>query len=241
MNIPSSYSSKRGFTLVEIALSLAIVAFALTAIIGVLPTGMTVQQDNREDTIINQDGLYILEAIRSGSRGMDELTNYVEQITHIVQNGNNRRTNSLPTPSQPLTGSNIVGLLTMPKISAAGTNFIFARMRSITGSAVDRPIANQPNDFGFRFQIQSEVTPVISIPPELVNDPMTLAMNLNIGENLHDVRLIVRWPLYERGNNWAVGRNRKVFRTQVGGKIVRSAGLNFFTPNQFTNAFAANP
>src|SRR3954447_15585413 len=75
-----------GFTMIEIALSLGIVAFALIAIIGVLPSGMKVQRENREETIINQDGAYLLEAIRSGSRGVDDLTNYVESIT-VLRNG----------------------------------------------------------------------------------------------------------------------------------------------------------
>ena len=43
------------FTMIEIALCLAIIGFALVAIIGVLPTGMGVQRQNREETIINQD------------------------------------------------------------------------------------------------------------------------------------------------------------------------------------------
>ena len=51
--------------MVEIALSLAIIAFALVAIIGVLPAVVKVQKEIREETIISQDGLYILEAIRT--------------------------------------------------------------------------------------------------------------------------------------------------------------------------------
>src|SRR3989440_390853 len=69
------------FTMVEIALCLGVIAFALVAIIGVLPTGIRVQRDNREDTVINQEGLLWVEAIRSGSRGLDYLTNYVDTIT----------------------------------------------------------------------------------------------------------------------------------------------------------------
>src|SRR5688572_16897465 len=69
-----------GFTMVEIALSLAVVAFALVAIMGVLPTGMTVEKDNREDTLVNQEGRFWLEAIKTGARGLDEITNYVENI-----------------------------------------------------------------------------------------------------------------------------------------------------------------
>src|SRR5438552_16747641 len=69
------------FTMVEIALCLGVIAIALVAIIGVLPTGVRVQRDNREDTIINAEGMLWLEAIRSGSRGLDDLTNFVDTIT----------------------------------------------------------------------------------------------------------------------------------------------------------------
>ena len=65
-----------GFTMVEIALCLGIIAFALVAIIGVLPTGLSVQKDNREDTSINFDAAYLMDAIRNGAQGQDDLTNY---------------------------------------------------------------------------------------------------------------------------------------------------------------------
>ena len=68
--------------MVEIAICLAIIGFALVAIIGVLPYGMATQRDNREETIINQDATVFLEAIRNGSQGLDDLTNYVYAITN---------------------------------------------------------------------------------------------------------------------------------------------------------------
>ena len=73
---------QRAFTMIEIALSLAIIGFALVAIIGVLPLGMNVQKENREETIINQDASVFLNAIRNGARGLDDLTNYVMAITN---------------------------------------------------------------------------------------------------------------------------------------------------------------
>src|SRR5437773_9290151 len=85
--LPNQVSSRparcreAAFTMVEIALCIAIIGFALVAIIGMLPTGMNVQRDNREDTIIRQDATYLMDAIRSGSRGMYDLTNYFEKIT----------------------------------------------------------------------------------------------------------------------------------------------------------------
>ena len=71
-----------GFTMVEIAICLAIIGFALVAIIGVLPIGMNTQRDNREETIINQDATVFIEAIRNGAQGLDDLTNYVYAITN---------------------------------------------------------------------------------------------------------------------------------------------------------------
>ncbi len=78
----TSFKRAAAFTMVEIALCLAIVGFALVAIIGVLPTGMNVQKDNRQQTIINQDAAVWFDLIRNGSRGYDDLTNYVTAITN---------------------------------------------------------------------------------------------------------------------------------------------------------------
>jgi prepilin-type N-terminal cleavage/methylation domain-containing protein len=125
----------RGFTLVEIALSIAIIGFALVAIIGVLPAGLNVQKENREETIVVHDANYLLDAIRSGARGLDDLTNYVESITNIVtiyQPDNVTVATGYPevraytftntwintsagNPADVLTnGANIVGLLSTP-------------------------------------------------------------------------------------------------------------------------------
>ena len=60
------------FTMIEIAISLAIIGFALVAIVGVLPAGLNVQKENREETILNQDGPFLLEAIRSGAAHLPE-------------------------------------------------------------------------------------------------------------------------------------------------------------------------
>ena len=57
------------FTMVEIAICLAIIGIALVAIIGVLPIGINVQKDNREETLIDQDAAVFMENIRNGARG----------------------------------------------------------------------------------------------------------------------------------------------------------------------------
>src|SRR5258708_308441 len=77
-------ASRGGFTMVEIAISLAVIGFALVAIIGILPTGMQVQRENREETVIAQDAMVLMDAIRNGAQGMDDLTNYVQSIAVTV-------------------------------------------------------------------------------------------------------------------------------------------------------------
>src|SRR5688500_18484173 len=92
----------RAFTLIEIAICLGIIAFALVAIIGILPAGLQVQRDNREETIINQEGTYLLEAIRNGAEGMEDLSNRVRLIviSNVAQQVEIKRIdNSLTLPN----------------------------------------------------------------------------------------------------------------------------------------------
>jgi hypothetical protein len=64
--------------MVEIAISIGVIGFALVAIIGILPTALEVQRDNRTETIINQEGTYWLHAIRDA--GTNNLRDYVDRI-----------------------------------------------------------------------------------------------------------------------------------------------------------------
>jgi type II secretory pathway pseudopilin PulG len=131
---PSAFACA-GFTMVEIAISLAIIGFALVAILGALPIGMRMQRDNREQTVINQDATVLLEAIRGGARGANDLTNYVYAITNYWTQINPNRSPassgangytygsvSITSPalanyfSAPINnGANIIGLLSTPE------------------------------------------------------------------------------------------------------------------------------
>jgi len=225
--------------MVEIALSLAVVSFALVAIMGILPTGMTVQRDNREDTLINQEGRYWMEAIRSGARGLEDLTNYVESIsrTNVTRSKTTRMTfvngggsGYVGTPVS-LQSDEIIALLSTPKYAFLGgnefqTNQISARLRPITGPAAGQ--APLTNDAAFRYQMQVEITSNPPIPPISIgtNELSRLQFNRSMTNNLHDVRLIFRWPVVERGNNWHVGNNKKTFRTRIAGKYENYALTN---------------
>jgi len=126
---------ENGFTMVEIAICLAIIGIALVAIIGVLPIGINVQKDNREETLVDQDATVFLDAVRNGTRGLDDLTNYVYAISNSwvaynasgteTGNGSNFYTYAnffVTTPANyPVVGSaltngaNIIGLLSTPE------------------------------------------------------------------------------------------------------------------------------
>lgn len=262
---PSFPRAIRAFTMVEIALSLAVVAFALVAIIGILPTGMTVQKDNREDTLISQEGRYWIEAIKSGARGLNDLTNYVEYIKVDPTNANSVfRLVEVDNTKEPyLLGHEIVSLLSIPKYEGGATNSvtnrITARVRAITGPATSQsPFTNTlPNTF--RYQMQTEITPYFPLPPELVgaaflentnNLPM-LNFNESVAANLWDVRLVLRWPVIERGNDWFIGNNRKTFRARVSGVLQPHTNFNqtlidrtelmLFAPDHFNVATIQQP
>ena len=233
----------RAFTMVEIALSLAVVAFGLVAIIGVLPTGMTVQRDNREDTLINQEGRLWIEAIRNGALGLNYLTNYVEQVKIEPNPSNNYPTIKIDNTNSPyLTSSDIISLLSVPKIEVSGTNRytnrITARVRAITGPATEQsPFTNAVQNT-FRYMLQSEIMPHYPLPPDLIIAALRDSTNQNqwptivryneaMGSNLWDVRLVLRWPVIERGNDWFVGNNRKTFHARISG--VLQSRTNFST------------
>ena len=172
------------FTLIEIAVSLAIIGFALIAIIGVLPIGMGVQTQNREETIINQEASVWLDALRNGAQGLDDLTNYVFAITNEVTPyaygspkpyGPVTRywytpTASSVSPQFPLiNGSRIVGLLSTPKYIPATfgkvpgfySNNVVAYVRSMSGAAYEKfPQKDQSvKDLAFSYRMTSEVVP----------------------------------------------------------------------------------
>ncbi|HWD94765.1 MAG TPA: type II secretion system protein [Verrucomicrobiae bacterium] len=126
--------SRRAFTIIEIALCLGIIGFALVAIIAVLPRGLDVQKRNREETIIGEDAEVWMSAIRNGAHGYEDLTNYVLCISNIwtKYDANYKATPGVDyftatnfgvssyNPGQGnyllTNGARIIGLLSMPKL-----------------------------------------------------------------------------------------------------------------------------
>jgi type II secretory pathway pseudopilin PulG len=169
--------------MVEIAICLAVIGIALISIIGVLPIGMHTQRDNREETIINLDATLFIEAIRGGTRGLDDLTNYVYAITNYwgQYNANGSFTSLTPygftnsAPSFLTNGMNIVGLLSMPEytdnsglpiptlIYGGYSNHVVAYVHSMSGPAIEKP--PQDNDIvrgdSFSYRILCVNAPVV--------------------------------------------------------------------------------
>ena len=258
--------------MIEIAIALAVIAFALVAIIGVLPTGLTVQKDNREDTIINQDGPYWLETIRTGSKGLDHLTNYVETITintlgpgvddTIIYTNSPNAPQPVPYDGSMSNGQRIVGLLTTPKYFFDATfqrftNTITARVRALTGAAVEQGIANP--EFAFSYVLMPEIVPFSGVKfdyqstnycdPAILGDPAEVArrqakwVEIKTRElNTSEIRLNFRWPLLAKENVAAnvltnrPGPNRQSFRAIASGEQKVTDGLTFFEPQSFTLA-----
>lgn len=259
---PCPSRAKSAFTLVEIALALAIIGFALVAIIGVLPTGLNVQRDNREETIIVHEANYFLDAIRNGARGLDNLTNSIIRIRNdwTVWSTNStpwmrgqsdydeytrtssRVTSTIPAPGEfSLTnGSRIIGLLGRPKWEYVGarlyrSNYVVASVHALSGAASEKFPVTDTNllDLAFNYRMIVEVQPV---PFAETNTPFAR----ELGPNLRELRLIFRWPLRANGTS---GDGRQVFRTMTGGLLIRTnevvqprQPLFFFEPTTFVNS-----
>jgi type II secretory pathway pseudopilin PulG len=229
-------ASCQAFTMIEIAISLAVIGFALVAILGVLPLGMSVQKENREETIINQDASVFLNAIRNGARGMDDLTHYVMAITNYqFRYGYSGKpdlsvfwytpNNSRFGPGFALTnGFRIVGLLSTPKYVPLGrdrflSNYVVAAVRSLSGNLSDKfPQTNTAlQDLAFSYRMIPEVV-TFGTSYNSANQSWGNPMAPNLQSNLHEVRLTFRWPLAQ--GTKAPGR--QVYRAVVGGTLVQT-------------------
>ena len=180
-----------GFTMIEIALCLAIVAFAMAAIMGVLPAGLQVQKSNRDDTIINQEGTYLMQAIRTGALGLDDLTNYVEWIAIASKPGSwpptkmppvttpnfflaTNPTNTIGASAYKLTnGATIIGLLSNPlyQYDSTGrfrtTNTVVGRFHTMSGLAAEKN--RNASDFAFSYLARVEIQPYEAYAPGFTN------------------------------------------------------------------------
>jgi len=229
---PSTLNSQpvSAFTLVEIAICLAIIGIGLVAIIGVLPIGMNTQRDNREETLINQDATVLMEAIRGGARGLDDLTNYVYAITNYWTkykadgsvNGNSGNINGYTfansfialgyySSGSPITnGINIIGLLSYPEftdLSGNPTNNLFY------GGYSNHIVA----------YVRSMSGPAVEKPPQN-NDIM-------LGDSFGYRVLCVNAPVAADTNILSLSPSRQLYNRQLNANL-HELRLTFLWPQQ---------
>ena len=219
-NPPNPVRHQAAFTLAEVALTLAVVAFAMIAIFGILPTAATVQRDNRAETIINYDARYWMEAIRSGQMPLSynadgsvkewqavshsALTNHVYWVRVVRLNA----TNTFTYTGQPDWPESVIGRLSFPDSFLAFTLpepvvKKIAKVRSLTGR-----MGNAAADAGFHYFLETSITPSVplSVPPTYMET------------NLYRLRLTFRWPIIlDTAGNEVAGNGYKTFATLVSG------------------------
>jgi len=246
LSVHSPRRSAAGFTMVEIALSLAVIGFALVAIIGVLPTGLNVQKENRERTIIDHDANFLIDAIRSGSRGADDLTNYVYAITNYWAvydirtdpwtemvapapanyDGyvfNNAIVTSEPGAEMPIdTGFRIVGVLSRPRFENLRpgfiqSNYVVGYARAMSGAATEKFPQTDPSVRDLAFAYRFTVE-LANLTVPAPPPGVSRAFNQNLIPNVRELRLLFRWPLLPAGKT---GNGREVYRTQTGGRLLK--------------------
>jgi type II secretory pathway pseudopilin PulG len=213
---PASPRDRHAFTLIEIAICLGIIAFALVAIIGILPAGLQVQRDNREDTIINQEGSYLLEAIRNGAEGIEDLSNRVNLI--VVSNVTKEtELDRYYQPDDKLTAKQIAGFLGRP--SELGDDVLEVRALIYAGAGSAASLVSQWDTLDQRIDFKYQVT-IRNFAYTNSNPVFSPKVQNALADYLRDVRLDIRWPVIERGNVVSVGIGRQNFRGQLSGRMV---------------------
>jgi uncharacterized protein (TIGR02598 family) len=213
---------ERAFTLVEIVLSLAIVAIALVAIIGVLPIGLNVQTDNQEESIISAEAAIWMEAFRNGAQGMEYLVQddddgndfYIDEVgvEEVIRVRSPVASFATPYPDDAInarqanffnnftSASNLIGVLSRPKYPQnyaslpAGATYQSWNMYVDT-RALNGNMADlsADMDFAFKYRLTPELVPIQGLPP--FHLATTNGPLFIVQTNLFELRLNFQWPL----------------------------------------------
>jgi prepilin-type N-terminal cleavage/methylation domain-containing protein len=218
---------RSAFTLVEIAICIAVVSIAMVAIIGVLPAGLNVQRLNREESVLTQDAELLLNAVRAGQVRLQDLVNYADRVTLIRQYRD-------ASPSQtnyyhgPLVAGNpegseafvdpfqLIGLISRPRYtfepslnhptaSIVVTNTVRLEMRSMSGSMANQPVIRSGNTrtvgsdprIDFAFRYLVTIETVTRQGVRVPGDTLRAADTTAGG--VSEVRLTLEWPLVRSG------------------------------------------
>ena len=191
----SRFGSRAGFTMAEIAISLGVIAFALIAIIGILPAGLQTQRDNREETIVVEDARVLIEAIRNGGRDVtSDIGAFVQYIDNDGIDYGARNPKGITTPD-------LIKLL-------SDTNEHEIVMTSFSGA-----LATRGHDLGFRYSVRNTVRSAAMLTNTFE------FRNTLLSNQVHEVRLRFVWPVRMDGSiDIATEFNRYVARTLITGR-----------------------
>ncbi|HUL51051.1 MAG TPA: hypothetical protein VLU94_00560, partial [Candidatus Nitrosotalea sp.] len=145
-------------------------------------------------------------------------------------------------------GTIIMQLLTLPKYVVKGsvllTNLVYANVRAISGSAVDKGTNATTRDFAFAYQLKSEVIPLSTYPPGMTNflaaglpaAEILTRSNLwrvanNQATNFTELRLTLQGPILRKGGGIQVAGTPRTFRAVLNGW--RQDNFNTIHPNLF--------
>jgi type II secretory pathway pseudopilin PulG len=221
------------FTMVEIAICLAIIGIALVGIIGVLPYGMNTQRDTREETLINQDVAVLLPMITQGMRGSDDLTNYVYAITNYwtLYNADGTTNGPLNTSGytfsssggapfppyysnvQLTNGANIIGLLSTPEYVGDTPNFNYPAVPEVINGSGYQVYSNH---------IVAYVHAMSGLASEKPPQDNTLMVNGAFSYRM----LVVNAPVALSTNDYDAPYNQQIWQNQ------RELRLTFLSPEQ---------
>jgi type II secretory pathway pseudopilin PulG len=176
-----------GFTMVEIAIALGVIAFALIAIIGILPTGLQTQRDNREETLVNQDARLLIEAIKTGGRDLSsDIGAYVVNV------------DGTDTPNGIAT-TNLIQLLSTTNYPSGKVSHDIV-MNSISGA-----LETRHSDLGFRYQVRVQVTNAVEFAGSVLTN------------QVYEVRLRFAWPVLPNNKDIGSEANTYIARTLITG------------------------
>lgn len=218
--------AEAAFTMVEVALSLAIVAFAMVAIIGVMPAGLNVQKENREDTVISQDAAFLLEAIRGGEASSN-LTALAAGLVGNIYGVNLTTYPPSGSTNFPYSPQDIVKRLSIPTWDTSGFTTgpavaVSARFRAMSGGLGDT--AGVATNAAFNYYVQVQIT-------RFNPDPYIPTYNA-LATNLHEIKLTFQWPVYDDPASAVppvnFGNRSIVVRSLVSGQLVNITNGGYF-------------
>lgn len=191
---------RAAFTLLEIAVSLAVIGFAIVAVLGVLPTGLNIQRDTRERTVVLQDASYFIEAIRHGASDVTDpnfqtqLANSIQRMWRVYVEGTTLQTVELTDRVNDFpTDADVVRLLSEPShnISAARRYlYTVALVRSLSGAASEKGGRSPDTRLSFSYLLKSELLPINgTIPFETLTRSVTTKVDIDQDHAFETVNL----------------------------------------------------